>query len=215
MSWDSWAPLARTSSPLPPLRLRPCSALTPHPCAPIAPRWIPWPAWAARRTSNLRRACRTWATSTTSAPALAECPSTSAPYAATDPQVRWRGRAGGTDKHMYCTLPARNTSFHPDKWTKAIVAKICRLAVRFPFFFSFLRVLALICLTRCVAIKLLIRAQKTHRLAAVRSWLTTPLNEEIGGNSPCCFFWMKRKWLSVFWECNNWWICSQYFLFLL
>lgn len=50
------------------------------------------------------------------------------------------------------------------------------------FFFFILRGLELICLTRCAAIKLLIRAQKRHRLAAVKSWLT-PLTEDIGGSS--------------------------------
>lgn len=50
---------------------------------------------AAQRTSSLRRACRTWETSTTSARAPVECQSTSAPFVGTAPQVMSRRDDGG------------------------------------------------------------------------------------------------------------------------
>lgn len=140
MSWDSWTPLTQTSSLLPRLLLGSVSVHLSFNFSclafllrlPVVLRWILWTMSAAQRTSNLRRACRTWETSTTSARAPVECQSTSAPFVGIDPQVnvtsRGRGRASA-DKR---TLSLTSTSFHPEKWKGGLAERfVWRLAGRF------------------------------------------------------------------------------------
>lgn len=141
MSWDSWAPFAQTSSPLPRLPLgyvsvhlgfnfsRLCSLRR----LPVVLRWILWTMSAAQRTSSLRRACRTWETSTTSARAPVECQSTSAPFVGTAPQVMSRREDGGAGIGGQAHAPTHSTQvFHPDKWKAGSAERfVWRLAGRF------------------------------------------------------------------------------------
>lgn len=139
VSWDGWTLSTLTSSLLPPLlcyasvlatsasTLCLCSLV----CLPVILRWILWTMLAAQRTSSLRRAYRTWETSTTSVRAPVECQSTSAPFVGTAPQVMWEIEEGGEAWANKFTLPLTiniATQTTEGKITKRFIS---RLVVRF------------------------------------------------------------------------------------
>lgn len=113
VSWDSWTLFTLTSSLLPPLRCYISVLVTSAStlclcflfCLPVILRWILWTMLAAQRISSLRRAYRTWETSTTSVWALVECQSTSAPFVGTAPQVMLEVEGGGETWANKLTLP--------------------------------------------------------------------------------------------------------------